>query len=160
MIESKPTVLFVHGSWHNPNHFRRVRDTFETQGFPTSCPLQPSVGQLPPIGLMEDAQCIRDEVKKLIEEQRRDVVVIAHSYGGIVATEALDAEFSLGAREAKGLSGGILHLIYMCAFLLPLGHSLATALGGKELPPFIPVDVCCPYAKEIRQSIVFSDQSQ
>lgn len=149
MTTTKPTVLFVHGSWHNPNHFRRVRDLFEAKGYSTSCPLHPSIGKLPPIGLKEDAKCIRDELKSLVDIQEKNVIVVAHSYGGIVATEALHAEFAKIARQEKGISGGVVHLVYMCAFLLPLGDSLATALGGEELPPFIPVDVSCNYPHTI-----------
>lgn len=154
MTSTKPTVLFVHGSWHNPNHFRRVRDLFEANGFPTSCPLHPSVGQLPPIGLMEDAQLIRDELKRLIEIEEKDVLVFAHSYGGVVTAQAVDREFGKKEREAKGLvkKGGVLHLVYMCAFVLALGDSLGSALGGN-LPPFIPVDVSLSLT--LRPSFVF-----
>lgn len=115
-------------------------DLFEANGFPTPCPFQPSVGKLPPIGLAEDAQCIRDELKKLVEVEQKDVIVVAHSYGGIVTTQAVDAEFSKKAREAKGLAGGVIRLVFMCAFLLPLGDSLGSAFGGS-FPPFIPIDV-------------------
>lgn len=52
----------------------------------------------------------------------------------------MDAEFSKKAREAKGLAGGVIRLVFMCAFLLPLGDSLGSAFGGS-LPPFIPIDV-------------------
>ncbi|KAL1970746.1 hypothetical protein VTN77DRAFT_2580 [Rasamsonia byssochlamydoides] len=139
MASTKPTVLFVHGSWHNPKHFQRMRDFFEANGFPTSCPQQPSVGQLPPIGLMEDAETIRDELKKLVETEQKGVLVMAHSYGGVVTAQAVDREFAKKDREAKGLAGGVIHLVYMCAFMLPLGDSLGSAFGGG-LPPLIPID--------------------
>jgi hypothetical protein len=109
MTLAKPTALFVHGSWHNPNHFRRVRDLFEAQGFPTSCPLHPSVGKLPLIGLKEDAQCIRDEVKRLVEEEE---IVIAHSYGGIVATEARKSQ---GFMVALFTSSSCVIFCYHCS---------------------------------------------
>jgi hypothetical protein len=92
------------------------------------------------MGLTEDAQCIREELKKLIESEQKDVLVIAHSYGGVVCTEAVDADLSRGMRQAKGLTGGVIHLIYMCAFLLPQNNSLASTFGG-QLPPFIKIDV-------------------
>ncbi|KAF2731534.1 alpha beta-hydrolase [Polyplosphaeria fusca] len=136
---SKPSVLFVHGSFHTPKHFALVRSIFEDAGYHTSCPQHPSVGNLPPIGLMEDAQCIRDELKQLIHVEEKDVIVIAHSYGGAVSTQALDKLFAKKERTSHGQKGGVVRLVYMCAFLLPLGHSLTSALGG-ELPPFIPVD--------------------
>ena len=138
-MTTKPTILFIHGSWHNPAHFEGIRNLFESQGYPTSCPLQPSIDHRPPTGLKEDAQVIQDELTKLIHKQQKEVLVVAHSYGGIVATESITQDLSINARREKGLKGGVLHILYMCAFLLVEGKSLASALGG--LPPWIPVDV-------------------
>lgn len=132
-------MLFVHGSWHNPNHFRRVRDLFESNGFPTSCSTLPSTGSLLLIGLHEDVQEIRDELKGLITTKQKEVIVVAHSYGGIVTAEAVDEAFALSARTDRGLSGGVVRLVYMCAFLLPLGESVVSGTGGA-FPPFISID--------------------
>ncbi|KAK9425472.1 putative AB hydrolase-1 domain-containing protein [Seiridium unicorne] len=33
--QQKPAVLFVHGSWHQPSHFTRVRKVLEDADFPT-----------------------------------------------------------------------------------------------------------------------------
>ncbi|KAF2651493.1 alpha/beta-hydrolase [Lophiostoma macrostomum CBS 122681] len=141
-MSSKPTVLFIHGSWHTPKHFERVISHCENAGYTALCPLQPSVGQIPPIGLLEDAQCIRSELSRLIDEDGKEVIVVAHSYGGVVATQALDKNFAIKERQEEGKHGGILNLVYMCAFILPLGLSLEAALGGS-LPPFIPEDGLC-----------------
>jgi len=138
---TKPTVLFVHGSWHTSKHFTRVRELFEENGFPTSCPDQPSVGQLPPIGLEEDAHRIADELKQLVEVEEKDVIVVAHSYGGVIATQAVHGVWAKAAREAQGLKGGVIHLIYVCAFLPLNGESLGTTLmGDNVLPSFILID--------------------
>jgi pimeloyl-ACP methyl ester carboxylesterase len=137
---SKPTVLFVHGAWHTPNHFAPVRRVFEEAGFPTSCPRLPSVGNAPPIGLMEDAQCIRDELVRLIEGEERDIVVVAHSYGGVVATQAVEQRFAKKTCEKEGKKGGVVRIVYMCAFLMNVGEPLPGASGGS-LAPFMLADV-------------------
>jgi pimeloyl-ACP methyl ester carboxylesterase len=147
MLSTKPTILFVHGSWHTPKHFQRVRDLFQEHGYTTSCPLLPSAGSLPPVGLMEDAECIRSELEQLINVESKDVIVIAHSYGGMVASQAIDKDFGKKEREANGRSGGMVRIIYVCAFIVLKGDSLGSALGGgpppdTKLPPFIPVAVC------------------
>jgi len=136
-----PTVIFVHGSWHSPKHYQRQLEAFENAGFPYSCPLQPSLGKPPPMGLMEDAQAIRDELTKLVETEEKSVIVIGHSYGGVVMSQAVDHQFARKEREAQGKPGGVTHLLFVCAFVLPLGESLGSALGDPDrLPPFIPVD--------------------
>lgn len=156
MASTLPTVLFVHGTWHTPNHFKRVMDLFEANGFPCSCVQHPSVGHLPPIGLVEDAQTIRGEIKRLVETEQKELIIIAHSYGGVVTTQAADAEFARKEREAKGLAGGVTHLVYMCAYLLPLGDSLSSASGGGALPASIPVNVrefsfLCPWSNQLHK---------
>jgi len=77
---------------------------------------------------------------RLIEGEGKEVIVILHSYGGIVGTQAVLEAFSKKARGAKNLSGGVIRLFYVAAFLLPMGASLEMAVGG-ELPPFIKVEV-------------------
>ena len=141
-MATKPTVLFVHGSWHNPNHFRLVRDLFEANRFPTECPRQPSCNADPARSsnwLESDAKCIQNAIIDLINAGK-EVVVVMHSYGGVVGSQAVLEEYSKTRREADGLKGGVIQLVFLCSFIIPKGASLATALGG-QLPPFIPVQV-------------------
>jgi hypothetical protein len=96
---------------------------------------------------MEDAECIRSELTELIDAKSKDVVVLAHSYGGMVASQAIDSDFGKKVRESHGKSGGVVRIVYMCAFIVLKGESLGSALGGgpapdTKLPPFIPVAVC------------------
>lgn len=138
---SKPTVLFVHGSWHSPKHFQPARDAFESAGYPTECPCQPTFDAKPgTVALYDDAKCIRSLLNELVEAQGKDVVCVLHSYGGVVGTEAIHESLGKKARQDAGLNGGVLGILYMTAFVLPLGASLSTAFGGS-LPPFIQVEV-------------------
>lgn len=89
---------------------------------------------------MDDARCIRDELVKLVDEEHKDVIVVAHSYGGVVATQAVEQRFAKKIRENEGRKGGVVRLVYMCAFLLEVGQILPGAVGGS-LPPFVTLDV-------------------
>lgn len=140
---TKPTVLFVHGSWHSPAHFKPIMDLFKASNFPVSCPALPTNGSAPTVNMYADAECIRSELSKLINDEGKDVVLVLHSYGGIVGTQAAHEDFNKAVRKGRGLAGGILRILYMCAFLLPLGNSLGSAFGG-QLPPFIDVEVRPP----------------
>ena len=138
---AKPTVLFVHGSWHSPKHFQPARDAFEQAGYPTECPCQPTFNAKPGTASMqEDAKCIRSLLEELVEAQSKDVICVLHSYGGVVGTEAIHESLGKIVRQKSGLNGGVIGLLYMAAFLLPLGASLGSAFGGS-LPPFIQVEV-------------------
>ena len=59
--------------------------------------------------------------------------MLLHSYGGAVGTEAVKGLWA-SERASKGLSGGVIHLIYMCGFMLQVGESV----GGASLPRPIP----------------------
>ncbi|KAH8881127.1 alpha beta-hydrolase [Thozetella sp. PMI_491] len=136
---ARPTILMVHGSWHPPEFYKTQLDLIETHDFPTACPRQPSVGALPPIGLMEDAQAIQHQLKELIEVEGKDVIVVGHSYGGVVTSQAVDPTFGKKARTEQGKPGGVIHLLFVTAWIVPLGESLGSMLGSPlQLPPFIP----------------------
>lgn len=113
----------------------------ESEGYPTVCPLQPtySAKPAPPapvISFADDGKTIQATLDDLIEQKGKDVIVAMHSYGGVLGSASVHESYGKKAREAKGLPGGVLQLFYMCAFILPISNSLASALGGT-LPPFI-----------------------
>lgn len=84
--------------------------------------------------------CIRSELTTLIDDEGENVVVAMHSCGGIVGTEAVDAAWNKQSRQAKGQPGGVLRLLYLCAFVLPPNASLASGFGG-QIPPLIETQV-------------------
>ena len=140
MANPKPTILFVHGSWHTPAHFAPIVSLFSEAGFPTSCPRQPSVGHAPPLPLSADVECIQDELVHYIEEYGKEIIVVAHSYSGVITIQAIEERFAKRSYEFDGKRGGVVGILYMCAFLLEAGQSLAGAFGGS-LPPYVVVDV-------------------
>lgn len=51
-----------------------------------------------------------------------------------MTSEAIDESLGKEVREAQGLKGGVVRLIYMTAFILPLGQSLGSMYGEKYGP--------------------------
>lgn len=95
------------------------------------------------LGQYEDAKSIRVVLDQLFAEEEREVLIVLHSYGGVVGTEATDASLSAKYHAAQGKNGGVVRLVYMCAFILPSNASLGDAFGGA-LPPFIKEEVSWP----------------
>jgi pimeloyl-ACP methyl ester carboxylesterase len=112
---------------------RLQKSRLQDLGYTMLCPELPSVGADPPRSLHDDARHIRAELELLIEHGE-EIVVVMHSYGGMVGTQAA-AGLGLADRARKGRRGGVMRLFYACAFMLPAGFDLDGSLGG--LPPWI-----------------------
>lgn len=134
---SKPVIVLVHGAWHVPQHYEDFLSLLEKEGFEVRCPHLPTCDEptKPTASLYDDARRVRDLVADLINHGR-EVIMLLHSYGGTVGTEAVTG-LSRSERAASGLQGGITHLIYMCAFMLQVGESV----GGASLPRPVPEPV-------------------
>jgi hypothetical protein len=136
---SKPTLIFVPGAWHTPEVFKTIINKLSAHGYrcipvPLSAAgYEPAVSDLQP-----DINTVHRIVHSEVD-QGHDVVVVAHSWGGIVAGGALDG-LGKTERENDGLRGGVVKLAYICAFIPPEGVSLAMALGEKD--PEWDIKVC------------------
>jgi len=130
-MSSKPTIVVVPGSWHIPEHFEPMSALLRKQGYLVVGVSLPSNCQTGPfsLGVTADAAVVRSTILAEVEAGR-EVVVLMHSYGGIPGSAGSEG-LSKTDREAKGLSGGIIKLIYMSAFVLDKGAALAIASSGK-----------------------------
>ncbi|KIW51800.1 hypothetical protein PV05_10486 [Exophiala xenobiotica] len=123
---SKPAVVIVPGAWHRPQHYQKLIEKlheheYEAVGVPLA-----SVDAKPPVPSWEkDAQAIRNEVLRKLDAGK-DVITIAHSYGGIPMGEAVKG-LGKKAREEQGFKTGVTRLIYMCAVAPKEGQTFQDA---------------------------------
>ena len=69
-----------------------------------------------------------------------------------MGSQAITTDLTKAERAKKGLKGGVMHMLYLCAFVVPVGKSLGEALLEKnELPPFIPVAVGLLWHSRVKQ---------
>lgn len=128
-----PTVVFTPGAWHGTWAFDTVRSQLEALGYPTEAVALPSVGNTnASVGVAEDAAALSAELATLTDAGK-NVVMVCHSYGGVVASSAVEG-FGYKNRSAAGLgANGVIMLVYMTAFAAPAQTSLLDALGGEYL---------------------------
>src|SRR3954452_25454947 len=112
------TIVLVHGAWHGPWCWSKMLGPLRERGFAVQTVTNPSSGPDPTAlgDLYDDADNLRNTLARIDGE----AVVVAHSYGGVVATE--------GAAGA----GNVVRLIYLTAFMLDEGESLFEMVGGVE----------------------------
>jgi len=116
------TIVFVHGAWGGGWQFHKVEPLLEEKGCTVLRPTLTGLGERvhlasPEIGLSTH---IEDIVNVLEFEGLHDVVLVGHSYGGMVITGVAD---KVPHRIAK--------LVYMDAILPEDGESVASLFGNS-----------------------------
>jgi pimeloyl-ACP methyl ester carboxylesterase len=131
MTAPKPTILIIHGAWHTPAHYQLLVDALEKDGYPVECPNLPtcsaSRNSKTPV---DDIELIASVARRLVDDGK-EVVAVAHSYGGIVASDALSG-LGLKERQNAGLPGGVKYMVYVTAFLVPVGSCVEAKRKVRE----------------------------
>lgn len=112
-------MVFVHGAFHRSWVWDAVLERLAPSGLQTRTVDLPSVatGGRPRFGMRDDAEVIRE----ILSQMQQDIVVVAHSYGAIPATQV--------AHQVPAVR----HLVYVAGFQLDMGQSLLSSVGG-EIP--------------------------
>ena len=139
---SLPTIVLVPGAWHLPIHYSLLILKLKSYGFPVESEKLPSVNSPKPKeqSVAKDADFIKNSVLKPLLDAGKDVVMLLHSYGGCPGSVAAKGQ-SKTERAAAGKKGGVVGLIFMCAFVAPEGASLKGSLPGGVYDPWVIVNV-------------------
>ena len=114
-------IILIHGAWHGAWCWERVVPLLEQRGHVVIAPDLPGMGQdrtpLAEITLDSWARFVAD----LIRQQIEPVVLVGHSRGGVVISQA-----------AKYCPERIAKLVYLTAFLVPNGDTLWSTM--RQIP--------------------------
>ncbi|MDP1581656.1 MAG: alpha/beta fold hydrolase [Candidatus Didemnitutus sp.] len=118
-----PVMLLVHGAWGGAWQFSKVEPLLREQGFDVRRATLTGLGErvhlsADDIGLETH---IEDVVNLILFENLRDIILVGHSYGGMVISGVADR---VPARIAR--------LIYLDALLPNDGDSVATLRSGAN----------------------------
>ncbi|KAF2710986.1 alpha/beta-hydrolase [Pleomassaria siparia CBS 279.74] len=134
----KPHIVFLPGAWHSAEGYYAVMSKLEEAGYSVHSRPLPGVGMYnPPVDLVDDIAATQEIVNEAIGDGN-DVIVIPHSWPGIVVGSAL-VGYGKKQREERGQKGGVVRGAYMCSFIVPEGVSLMDACQHR-LPPWYTVD--------------------
>lgn len=114
-MSSKPTFIFVPGAWHSPEYFNDIREYLTKQGYSSAGVTTPGPNSNPPLDSMKpDVDAVVSVVTPILD-QGEDVVLVVHSYGGTVGTQASGLIFD----DSKGKSsrGKLRRLVYISAWV-------------------------------------------
>lgn len=108
-------VVLVHGAWADGAGWEGVYGALTTRGYNVS------IVQNPLTSLADDVAA----VNRVLARQEGPVLLVGHSYGGAVITEA-------------GNAGNVAGLVFVAAFAPDAGESVSTLLAGGDEPPVHP----------------------
>ena len=121
-MSNSPAVVIVPGAWHCPKHYQHLINQLAKVNYTAVGVTLPSVNSSPPLASWDqDAQAVRQVIVENLDAGK-DVIAVAHSFGGIAMSEAVKG-LGKEARENRGSKGGVLRLVYMCAMALPEGQT-------------------------------------
>jgi pimeloyl-ACP methyl ester carboxylesterase len=113
------SIVLVHGGFVDGSGWEGVYRNLTKDGFSVS------VAQNPTVTLADDVAVVR----RLIAAQKGPVLLIGHSYGGVVVTQA-------------GNDPKVAGVVYIAAFAPDKGESVATLISnpppGAPVPPILP----------------------
>lgn len=116
---TKPSIVLVHGGFVDGSGWEGVYKILKKDGY------EVTIVQNPTISLADDVAV----TKRVIAAQRGPVVLVGHSYGGVVITEA-------------GNHDKVASLVYIAAFAPDKGESVNTLIKdpqpGAPVPPILP----------------------
>jgi pimeloyl-ACP methyl ester carboxylesterase len=116
---ARPTIVLVHGGFVDGSGWEDVYRILKQDGY------RVSIVQNPTTSLADDVAV----TKRVIAEQQGPVILVGHSYGGAVITEA-------------GTHPSVSGLVYITAFAPDRGESVASLI--KDPPPGAPVPPILP----------------
>lgn len=128
MASEKPTILLIPGAWHQANAVEDVAIILRAQRYPVHTMALLSVGGPTSTTVADDAEDIRQRYLTPLVTQGKEVIVVMHSYSGIPGTESIKG-FARKDLAAQGKKGGVIGLLYITAFLVAAGQSVASILG-------------------------------
>jgi pimeloyl-ACP methyl ester carboxylesterase len=119
-IQTKPTIVIVHGAWGGSWAWRRVDTLLRAKDFNVYRPQLTGLGERvhltrPDIGLSTH---IDDVVNMILFEDLHDIILVGHSYGGMVITGVADR-----------VPDRIRRLVYVDAFVPNDGESAMSMVG-------------------------------
>lgn len=108
----KPTIVFVHGAWADSSGWNQELTDLVKQGYPVATVATPLRS------LTGDADYVRARLQTI----SGSIVLVGHSYGGAVITNA-----------ARGVAN-VKALVYVGAFVPKAGESLESILPADQYP--------------------------
>ncbi|OPB36366.1 hypothetical protein A0O28_0054450 [Trichoderma guizhouense] len=128
----KPHILIIPGAWYPASNLDTFIESLEAAGYSAEAFSLPSFNTSG-VSVQDDEDRVKVLLTSLIDNGK-DVIILAHSYGGLVAAEVIaNPGLDKRAREAQGSKGGVVGIVYLAAIIPAEDEGILQLVGGKWL---------------------------
>jgi pimeloyl-ACP methyl ester carboxylesterase len=125
----KPVFVLVPGAWHLASTFNRITSRLRALSYTCITYDHKAISEDPPVASIDvDIAGVRARVVEQLD-RGHNVVVVGHSWGGIVTSGALEG---LGKLERGAKESGVVKIVYLCAFVPHENKSVMDIFKGTR----------------------------
>lgn len=139
---NKITVLLLHGAWHGPWCWKDQIPELQMIGYDVETIHLPFTHGVAGKTQFDDVKAVRSLLETLLSTGKR-VIVVAHSFGGPIGSAAIIG-LSERERASSNLTGGVVGLIDLCAYIFPGGMDLGAVIEKMGGLPYVTWDSPSP----------------
>jgi pimeloyl-ACP methyl ester carboxylesterase len=137
MTSTKPTILVIPGSFSKAYFYDELGNNIKALGYPYEVSDLPTASRVAPASaatLYDDAEHFAKVIDKLTSDGK-NVVVVPHSYGGMVGTETVK-----GFTSSQPGKGKVIGIAYLTAIVPPVGQSIGSLMASNPDLGFVKMD--------------------
>jgi len=133
-MADKPVFILVPGAWHGPETWSKVSSLLKEQGYNSVSVTLPTTSGDNSISFGDDVKATQHAIRAETS-QGHNVVVVVHSYGGVVGQSAMKGFTRPNDASASSQSTGyVIGLIVIASGFNQPGMAFLDGTGGKPPP--------------------------
>lgn len=132
-MSNKPVFVLVPGAWHGPETWSKVSFILKEQGFNSISISLPTTDGDNTKAFGDDVKATQDAIQAETS-QGRNVILVVHSYGGVVGQSAIKGFAPPKEIRASANTGHVIGLVVIASGFNQPGMAFLDGTGGKPPP--------------------------
>ncbi|KAK4077100.1 uncharacterized protein Triagg1_4067 [Trichoderma aggressivum f. europaeum] len=128
----KPHILIIPGAWYPASNLDTFIESLEAAGYSAEAFSLLSFDTAG-VSVQDDEEQVKASLTSLVDNGK-SVIIVAHSYGGLVASGVIASPgLDKRTRELQGSKGGVVGIVYLAAIIPAQDEGILQLVGGKWL---------------------------
>jgi pimeloyl-ACP methyl ester carboxylesterase len=132
-MAGKPTFVLVPGAWHGPETWDKVSSLLKQQGYTAIAITLPTTTGSTSLTIVDDVKATQDVIRAETS-QCHNVIVVVHSYGGLVGQSAMKGFTRPKDTPTSPTQGYVIGNIVIASGFTQAGKAFLDGTGGNPPP--------------------------